>query len=185
MNALYHQRAASSTAPPWCAQFRTRAVLDHCSGTKTIEERQRSPPPPALGAARRLPALPRTCANKQKVVTSRRWLLANKRECQTGNDEGHENDRQDALSGAPEASDSAVGGVEGLDSAGVSTVADLQGVTSRFDWHPERVVHSERRDTLPVEHDVVGATAHLEGRFGDRNLTPATTPRLRGHLRRP
>jgi hypothetical protein len=47
-------------------------------------------------------------------------------------------------------------------SAGVSAVADLQGVTSRFDWRLERAVHFERPDTLPVEHDVVRATADLD-----------------------
>ena len=88
-------------------------------------------------------------------------LLAMERECQARNDEGQEKDRQDALSAASEAGDFALGGVEGLGSAGVSAVADLQGVTSRFDWRLERVVQLERPDTLPVEHDNVRATTDL------------------------
>jgi hypothetical protein len=46
-----------------------------------------------------------------------------------------------ALSGGPEGDGFAVGGVEGLGSAGVPAVADLQGVTSRFDWPLVRLVH--------------------------------------------
>ena len=44
-------------------------------------------------------------------------LLATERECEAGNDEGQEKDRQDALSGASEGDGLAVGGVEGLGSA--------------------------------------------------------------------
>ena len=78
-------------------------------------------------------------------------LLANEFECQAGNDEGREKDRQDPLSGASEGDDFALGGVEGLGSAGVSAVADLQGVTSGFDRYLDRVVqfhatrHARRR----------------------------------------
>ena len=69
--------------------------------------------------------------------------MPHKRECEAGNDEGQEKDRQDALSGASEAGDFAVAGVEGLGSAGVSAIADLQGVTSGFDWYLDRVVQFE------------------------------------------
>src|SRR5262245_50822395 len=88
-------------------------------------------------------------------------VLAMERECQAGNGEGQEKDRQDALSAALEADDFAVGGVEGLGSAGVSATADLQGVTSGFHWCLERVVQFDRPDTLPVEHDLIRATADL------------------------
>jgi len=37
----------------------------------------------------------------------------------------------------------------------------LQGVTSRFDWYLDRVVHFERSGTLTVNHDVVRATSDL------------------------
>jgi len=65
------------------------------------------------------------------------------RECQAGNDEGQEKDRQDALSAASEGDGFALGGIEGLGSAGVSAIADLQGVTSWFDWYLDRVVQFE------------------------------------------
>src|SRR5262245_55269873 len=52
-------------------------------------------------------------------------LLAMERECQAGHDEGHEKDRQDALSTAPEVDDFAFGRVERLGTAGVSAAADL------------------------------------------------------------
>jgi hypothetical protein len=61
-------------------------------------------------------------------------LLAVERECQAGDDERQEEDWQDALSGASVADGFAVGGVEGLGSAAISAVADLQGVVSGFDW---------------------------------------------------
>jgi hypothetical protein len=40
-------------------------------------------------------------------------------------------------------------------------VTDLKGVTSGFDRHLDRAVQFERPDTLPVEHDVIGATTDL------------------------
>jgi hypothetical protein len=80
-------------------------------------------------------------------------------ERQAGDDEGREEDRQKALSGASEGDGLALGGLEGLSSAGVSATANLQGVTSRFDWYLDRVVHFERSGTLTVNHDVVRATS--------------------------
>jgi hypothetical protein len=62
------------------------------------------------------------------------------RECQTGNDEGQKKDRQDALSAAPEGDDLTLGGVEALGSAGVSAVADLQGVMPGFDRYVDGLV---------------------------------------------
>jgi hypothetical protein len=81
---------------------------------------------------------------------------------QAGDDKGREEDRQKTLSGASEGDDLALGGVEGLSSAGVSAIANLQGVTSRFDWYLDRVVHFDRSGTLTVNHDVVRATSDLD-----------------------
>jgi hypothetical protein len=83
-------------------------------------------------------------------------------ERQAGDDEGREEDRQKALSGASEGDGLALSGVDGLSSAGVSAIANLQGVTSRFDWYLDRVVHFERSGTLTVNHDVVRATSDLD-----------------------
>jgi hypothetical protein len=83
-------------------------------------------------------------------------------ERQAGDDEGREEDRQNALSGASEGDGLALGGLEGLSSAGFSATANLQGVTSRFDWYLDRVVHFERSGTLTVNHDVVCATSDLD-----------------------
>jgi len=47
-------------------------------------------------------------------------------ERQAWDDEGREEDRQKTLSGASEGDGLALGGVEGLSSAGVSSVANLQ-----------------------------------------------------------
>jgi hypothetical protein len=80
-------------------------------------------------------------------------------ERQAGDEEGREEDRQKALSGASEGDGLALGGLEGLSSAGVSATANLQSVTSRFDWYLDRVVHFERSGTLTVNHDVVRATS--------------------------
>src|ERR1039458_4308305 len=80
-------------------------------------------------------------------------------ERQAWDDEGREKDRQKALSGASEGDGLALGGLEGPSSAGVSATANLQGVTSRFDWYLDRVVHLERSGTLTVNHDVVRATS--------------------------
>jgi hypothetical protein len=80
-------------------------------------------------------------------------------ERQAGDDEGREEDRQKALSGASEGDGLALGGLEGLSSAGVSATANLQSVTSRFDWYLDRVVHFERSGMLTVNHDVVRSTS--------------------------
>jgi hypothetical protein len=81
---------------------------------------------------------------------------------QAGDDEGSEEDRQKTLSGASEGDGLALGGIEGLSSARVSAIANLQGVTSRFDWYLDRVVHFDRSGTLTVNHDVVRATSDLD-----------------------
>jgi hypothetical protein len=83
-------------------------------------------------------------------------------ERQAGYDEGREEDRQKTLSGGSEGDGLALSGVEGLSSAGVSAIANLQGVTSRVDWYLDRVVHFERSGTLTVNHDVVRATSDLD-----------------------
>ena len=88
-------------------------------------------------------------------------LLAMERDCQAGNDEGQEEDRQDALSAASEGDGFALGGVEGLGSAGVSAVADLQGVTSGFDWYVDGLVQFHGPGRLFVDHRVVCAAADL------------------------
>src|SRR5580700_4816439 len=82
-------------------------------------------------------------------------------ERQAGDEEGREEDRQKALSGASEGDGLALGGVEGLNSAGVSATANLQGVTSRFDRYLDRAVHLDRSGTLTVNHDVVRAASDL------------------------
>jgi hypothetical protein len=53
---------------------------------------------------------------------------------QAGDYEGSEKDPQKTLSGASEGDGLALGVVEGLSSAGASAIANLQGVTSRFDF---------------------------------------------------
>jgi hypothetical protein len=83
-------------------------------------------------------------------------------ERQAGDDEGREEDRQKALSGASERDGLALGGLEDLSSDGVSAVANLQGVTSRFDWYLDRVVSFERSGALTVNHYVVRATSDLD-----------------------
>jgi len=91
-------------------------------------------------------------------------------ERQAWDDEGCEKDRQKALSGASEGDGLALGSLEGLSSAGVSATANLQGVTSRFDWYLDRVVHLERSGTLTVNHDVVRATSDLDSDCFMRHL---------------
>ena len=115
----------------------------------------------SLSSARHAPA-PRGCAHQTTIRTSisgrsdgaltrEPRLLAMEREGQAGNDEGQEKDRQDALSAASEGDGFALGGVEGLGSAGVSAVADLQGVMSGFDRYLDRcrsirvIRHAPRR----------------------------------------
>jgi hypothetical protein len=91
-------------------------------------------------------------------------------ERQAGDHEGREEDRQKALSGASEGNSLALGGLEGPSSAGVSATANLQGVTSRFDWYLDRVVHFERSGTLTVNHDVVRATSDFDSDCFMRHL---------------
>jgi hypothetical protein len=88
-------------------------------------------------------------------------LLANEFECQAGDDERREKERQKPLAGAPEGDDFTLGRIEGLSSARVSAIADLQGVTSRLDWRLDRVVQFDRPDTLTVNLDIVRATTDL------------------------
>ena len=83
-------------------------------------------------------------------------------ERQARDDEGRKEDRQNTLFGASEGDGLALGGLDGLSSTGVSATANLQGVTSRFDWYLDRVVHFERSSTLTVNHDVVRATSDLD-----------------------
>jgi len=83
-------------------------------------------------------------------------------ERQAGNDEGRKEDRQKTLSGASEGDGLVLGGVEVLSSAGVSAIANLQEMPSRFDWYLDRVVHFDRSGTLTVNHDVVRATSDLD-----------------------
>src|ERR1019366_8740589 len=104
---------------------------------------------------------PASVIRRQRLRTVR-WrsdreprLPASQRECQTGNNEGREKDRQRPLSAASEGNNVALGGVEGPSSAGVSAIADLQGVTSRFDWYLDRLVQFDRPGTLTVNDDVV------------------------------
>ena len=75
-------------------------------------------------------------------------LLALELERQAGDDEECEKDRQKPLSSASVDDGLAFGGVESLGSAGVSAIANLHGVMSRFDWYLDRGVHFERSGTL-------------------------------------
>jgi hypothetical protein len=99
----------------------------------------------------------RRCPSQRPIIGCTAEL-----ERQAGDDEGREEDRQETLSRASEGDGLALGDVEGLTSAGVSTIANLQGVTSRFDWYLGRVVHFDRSGTLTVNHDVVRATSDLD-----------------------
>src|ERR1019366_4063483 len=76
-------------------------------------------------------------------------------ESEAGDEEGREEDRQKALAGASEGDGLALSGVEGLRSAGVSAIAHLHGVTSRFDWYLDRGVHVDGSGSPTVNHDVV------------------------------
>jgi hypothetical protein len=97
-------------------------------------------------------------------------------ERQAGDHEGREEDRQKTLSGASEGDGLVLDGVEGLSSAGFSAIANLQGVTSRFDWYLDRVVHFERSGTLTINLDVVPATSDLDSDCFMRQF------QRRGHL---
>src|SRR6516165_661877 len=82
-------------------------------------------------------------------------------ERQAGKDKGREKERQEPLAGASEGDQFALGRIEGLNTARVSAIADLEGVTSRFDGRFDRVVHFNRPDTLTVDEDVERATTDL------------------------
>jgi hypothetical protein len=82
-------------------------------------------------------------------------------ERQAGYDEGREEDRQKTLPGASKGDGLALGCVERLRSAGVTATANLQGMTSKFDWHLDRLIHLYRPGRLTVNHDVVRATSDL------------------------
>jgi hypothetical protein len=97
-------------------------------------------------------------------------LLAMERECQAGNDEGQEKDRQDALSAASEGDDLTLGGVERFGSAGVSAVADLQGVPPGFDRYVDGLVQLHGPGTLAVDHGVVRAAADFHSNGFVRQL---------------
>jgi len=88
-------------------------------------------------------------------------LLTRELERQAGDNEGCEKDRQKPLSSASEGDGLALGGVEGLGSAGVSAIANLHGMTSRFDCYLDRGVHFERSGILTINHDVVRSTTDL------------------------
>ena len=83
-------------------------------------------------------------------------------ERQARDNEGREEDRQKTLAGCSKGDGLALGGVEALRSAGLSAIANLQGVMSRVDWYLDGGVHLERSGTLTVDHDVVRATTDLD-----------------------
>jgi hypothetical protein len=83
-------------------------------------------------------------------------------ERQAWDDEGREEDRQKALPSASEGDGLALGGLKGSSSAGVSATANLQGVTARFYWYLDCVVHVDRTGTLTINHDVVRAPSNLD-----------------------
>jgi hypothetical protein len=97
-------------------------------------------------------------------MTSRRPIIdcTAELERQAGDDEGREEDRQKTLPGASEGDDLVLRGFEGLSSAGVSATLNFQGVSSRFDWYLDRVVHVERSGALTVNHDVICTTSNLD-----------------------
>ena len=90
-------------------------------------------------------------SKRNQVPSDNRRLLPTELDRQAGNDEGREKEGQKPLAGAPEGDDFALGGIEGLGPARVSAIADLEGVTSRFDRCLERAVHFNRPDMLTVE----------------------------------
>src|SRR5580693_7653960 len=96
--------------------------------------------------------------------------IANEFQCQAGHDKGCEKDRQEPLPGASKGDDLFLGGVEGLSAARVSSVANLQSVTSRLDWYLDRAVHVNRPGPLTVDHDIVGAATDLRSNCLMRHL---------------
>jgi hypothetical protein len=92
------------------------------------------------------------------------------RERQRWHEERHEKDRQNPLSAASEGYDLVFGRVEGPSSARVSAIADLQGVTSSFDWHLDRVMQFDRPDRLTVDQDIERATTDLHADWFSRQF---------------
>jgi hypothetical protein len=97
-------------------------------------------------------------------------------EPQAGNNEGGKKERQKPLAGASVGDYFALDGIEGLSPARVSATSDLQGVTSRFDWYLDRVVHFNRPNRLPVDQDVVRATPDLRSDCFVRELQRCPHP---------
>src|ERR1017187_7843796 len=91
-------------------------------------------------------------------------------ERQAWDNEGREKDRQKTLSGASEGDGLALGGLEGLSPAGGAATANLQSVTSRFDWYLDLVVHFQRFGKVTVNHDVVPAKSDLDSDWFMRHL---------------
>src|SRR6266702_1270901 len=60
--------------------------------------------------------------------------------------------------------------VEGRSPARVSAVAELQGVTSGFDWRLDGLVRADRRDVRAVDQDVELATMDLHADEVSRQL---------------
>src|ERR1700733_15278965 len=92
------------------------------------------------------------------------------RECQAWNDEGQEKDRQDGLSAASETGDFALADIERFGSAGVSAVADLQGVPPGFDRYVDGLVQLHGPGTLAVDHGGVRAAADFHSNGFMRQL---------------
>jgi hypothetical protein len=88
------------------------------------------------------PSLPGTpgVRTKELAIAAASLEFARERQGQTRHYERREKDRQSPLSTASEGDDSVFGRVEGLSPARVSTIADLQGVRSGFDWNLDRVM---------------------------------------------
>jgi hypothetical protein len=100
----------------------------------------------------------------------RRSLVAMEWDRQGGHDEGREKDRQKPLFAASEGDDLALGRVEGRNSARVSAVAELQGVTSGFDWRLDGLVCADRRGGRAVDQDVEFAATDLHADEVSRQL---------------
>src|SRR5579872_1917611 len=91
-------------------------------------------------------------------------------ERQAGNREGREKERQESLAGASECDQLALSGIEGLRPARITAIADLEGVTSRFDWRFERLVHFNRAGTRTVNQYIERAATDLHSDCFMRDL---------------
>src|SRR5580692_9888103 len=105
---------------------------------------------PGCSASRRRAHLGLATMSSRRPIIS----LTSELQRQAWDDEGREEDRQEALSGASEGDGLVLGGIEGLSSAGVPATANLQCVPSRFDWYLDRVVHLDRPGLLTVHQNV-------------------------------